>query len=69
MAAQKLEIPTWTAEDIGAEPELIGLHGSPTRVVKTNPPPPRDKDTLKLQGPVEDVAEKLVHELRVRSLV
>lgn len=69
MAAQKLEIPTWTAEDIGAEPELIGLHGSPTRVVKTNPPPPRDGETLKLDGSAEDVATKLVHELRLRSLV
>jgi electron transfer flavoprotein beta subunit len=69
MAAQKLEIPTWTAEDIGAEAELIGLHGSPTRVVKTNPPPPRDAETLRLEGTAEEVATSLVHELRLRSLV
>ncbi len=69
LAAQKMEIPTWTADDIGAEPERIGLDGSPTRVVKTNPPPPRDGETLKLEGPVEEMAGKLVHELRMRSLV
>jgi electron transfer flavoprotein beta subunit len=69
MAAQKKDIPTWTAEDIGAEIELIGLKGSPTRVVKTNPPPPRDKDTIKLDGAPGDIAGKLVHELRLRGLV
>ena len=69
LAAQKKVIPTWTAEDIGAEIELIGLNGSPTRVVKTNPPPPRDKDTIKLDGTPDDIAGKLVHELRLRGLV
>ena len=69
LAAEKMEIPTWAAEDIGAEPELIGLHGSPTRVVETNPPPPRENESIKLDGTVEDIASRLVHELRMRSLV
>ena len=34
LAAQKVEIPVWKAETIGAEIEKIGLDGSPTRVVK-----------------------------------
>ena len=69
LAAQKIEIPTWTAADIGADPDLIGLNGSPTRVVKTNPPPAREKASLKLDGTPSDSARKLVHELRLRSLV
>jgi electron transfer flavoprotein beta subunit len=31
-----LEIPVWTAEDIGLAPESIGLAGSPTQVHKVN---------------------------------
>jgi electron transfer flavoprotein beta subunit len=33
---RQLEIPVWTAEDIGAEEDKIGLAGSPTQVHKIN---------------------------------
>jgi len=69
LAAQKIEIPTWTAVDIGADLSKIGLDGSPTRVVKTNPPPARTTETLKLDGSPADSAQKLVRLLRLRSLV
>lgn len=69
LAAQKREIPTWTAADIEAETDKIGLDGSPTRVVKTNPPPTRDKASLKLEGSASECVHRLVHELRLRSLV
>ena len=32
LAAHDLRIPVWTADDIGASPDRIGLAGSPTRV-------------------------------------
>jgi electron transfer flavoprotein beta subunit len=69
LAASKREIPTWTAADIGADPALIGLSGSPTRVVKTEPPKARDVASLRLDGPVSESVHRLVHELRLRSLV
>lgn len=69
LAAQKIEIPTWTAADIGADLSKIGLDGSPTRVVKTNPPPARTTESLKLDGSPADSAQKLVRQLRLRSLV
>jgi electron transfer flavoprotein beta subunit len=69
MAARKAEIPTWTAEDVNAEEAKIGLDGSPTRVVKTEPPPARHKDTELISGTPEEAAKKIIHELRVRSLV
>ena len=69
LAAQKLEIPVWSPEDIGAEEEMIGLNGSPTRVVKTGAPPPRDKETIVLDGTPADTASRLVRELRIRGLV
>ncbi|MCY0860490.1 MAG: FAD-binding protein [Sulfolobaceae archaeon] len=37
--AKKVEIPKLTKDDIGAEPEKIGLKGSPTLVVRVSPPP------------------------------
>jgi electron transfer flavoprotein beta subunit len=68
LASQKVGITTWTAEDIGAEAEKIGLYGSPTRVVVTNPPPARNKKSVKLEGAAPDIARRLVHELRLKSL-
>ncbi len=38
LKAKKLEIKQWTAKDIEADPESLGLKGSPTRVVKTFSP-------------------------------
>ena len=34
--ARDLDIPVWTADDIGATAETIGLAGSPTQVHKVN---------------------------------
>ena len=36
LAARGLKIPIWTADDVGAEEEKIGLAGSPTQVYKIN---------------------------------
>ncbi|MEI8334560.1 MAG: electron transfer flavoprotein beta subunit/FixA family protein, partial [Chloroflexota bacterium] len=36
LVAHDLEIPVWTADDIGATDEIIGLAGSPTQVHKIN---------------------------------
>jgi electron transfer flavoprotein beta subunit len=69
LAAQKMEIPTWGAADIGADPGKIGLDGSPTRVVKAEPPPPRGKATLRVEGKAADCAEAFVRELRLKGLV
>jgi electron transfer flavoprotein beta subunit len=69
LAAQKIDIPTWTAADVGADPDKIGLDGSPTRVVKTNPPPARTTESLRLVGSATENAQRLVRELRLRSLV
>ncbi|MEN6364878.1 MAG: electron transfer flavoprotein subunit beta/FixA family protein [Rectinema sp.] len=68
LAAQKVQIPVWTAADIGAEPGKIGLDGSPTRVVKTAPPPMRHKDSLKVEGTAAECAAVIVRQLRLKSL-
>lgn len=68
MAAKKAEILEWTAEDLGADTAKLGSQGSPTRVVKTEPAPGRDKETLKLEGDPDKQARDLIHQLRIRSL-
>jgi len=69
MAAKKAEIPLWDAAGIDADPAKLGLDGSPTRVVETNPPPAREAETLVLDGEPAESARKLVHELRMRTLI
>jgi electron transfer flavoprotein beta subunit len=35
MRSKKAEVPVWTVDDIGADPALCGLKGSPTQVIHT----------------------------------
>lgn len=65
--ASKIQIPTWTATDLEVDANLIGLNGSPTKVVKIATPPPRQgqclviqADSVELQADI--LAEKLVAE-------
>ncbi len=63
MRAKKAEITTWTAKDIEADPERIGLAGSPTQVIKIFSPAPR-KGGQMLEGPTEEVVDKLANILK-----
>lgn len=36
LLAHDLKIPVWTADDLAADPERLGLNGSPTQVYKVN---------------------------------
>ena len=63
MAARKADIPTWTAQDLGADPEKLGLKGSPTKVVKIFTPEPRQGGEV-LTGDADAVVEQLVDRLK-----
>ncbi|MFC1704644.1 electron transfer flavoprotein subunit beta/FixA family protein [Candidatus Omnitrophota bacterium] len=63
MRAKKAEIKKFTAEDLETDPELLGLKGSPTQVVKIFTPPPRQGGQM-LEGETSEVVEKLVKELK-----
>ncbi len=69
LAAAKMDIPVWKPCDIGAEIDKLGLDGSPTRVVKTAPPPSRDTVAKRIEGASRDCAKQLVKELRFRSIL
>jgi electron transfer flavoprotein beta subunit len=59
MRAKSAKIMHWTAKDIEAEAENIGLSGSPTNVVKIFTPPPR-KGGQMLTGETAEIVEKLI---------
>ena len=66
--AQDKQTYTWTAADIGADPQKLGLNGSPTRVDRIFPPPARQKGEV-LTGTAVELAGKLVEILKKESFV
>ncbi|MGB4705396.1 MAG: electron transfer flavoprotein subunit beta/FixA family protein [Candidatus Saccharicenans sp.] len=68
--AQKVQIPVWTSKDLNVDPNLIGLNGSPTRVVKIETPPPRPGKCEIIQGDsVEQMAEILAEKLIAEKII
>ncbi len=68
MQARKKEITTWSAADIGVEPEQCGLAGSPTTVVEIFPPQ-RSHTGERLEGEAREVARQLFAKLRENKVV
>ncbi len=68
MKAKNLTVPSWSASDIGADPDRCGLKGSPTKVVKIFPPAPRGQREI-LSGSIEDQAATVIKQLKERSLL
>ncbi len=68
MAAKKAEIPTWTAADIQAPADKVGLLGSPTQVVKVMTPPCRSGGD-KYSGEPDELAGKLLDVLKCLEVV
>ena len=66
--ARAAEIKVWKPDDIGADPAMIGLAASPTRVVKTQPQTSRNTDTFRIEGEPRDAAKALAGELLRRKL-
>jgi len=67
MRAKKAEIRKLEAKDLDADPDLLGLKGSPTKVVKIFTPSPRKGGQI-LEGEVKDVCEKLAELLKTEIL-
>jgi len=66
MAAKKTTVPRWGAKDVGAAPEVCGLNGSPTKVVKIFAPPTKTGG-IRMDGREEPAAAieailKILHE-------
>ena len=63
MRAKKAEIKQWKAKDLDIDPGLIGLNGSPTKVVRIFTPPPKKGGQI-LEGDAKEVSRKLFELLK-----
>lgn len=68
MNSKKAQIPVWTAADLQAPAEKLGLQGSPTQVVKVFSPPHREGGD-KFAGEPEELADKLAGLLKELEIV
>jgi electron transfer flavoprotein alpha/beta subunit len=68
--AARMEIPTWTAADMDVDPDLIGLTGSPTKVVKVFSPPAREGECDVVEADsLEQAAEILADKLLAEKII
>ena len=68
--AKKIEIPVLGADDIEADPGMIGLRQSPTRVVKAfRPQVGRSGEIVRAEDGLEEAVDGLVNFLAEKSLV
>jgi electron transfer flavoprotein beta subunit len=59
--ATRMEIPVWNAEALpDAEPEHLGLNGSPTQVVRIFTPPPRGEEADMIEADAPDKAAEIL---------
>jgi len=68
MKAKSIKVTAWSAQDIGADPDLCGLKGSPTKVVKIFPPTPRGQREI-LSGTIEDQVSVVAKKLKEQALI
>ncbi len=67
-ACREADYPVWTAADIGADPDKIGLNGSPTQVKRSFAPEPHGEGMI-LEGSAEEMARDLVSKLKDDNVV
>ncbi len=69
MKAKKAEITVWNAAAIGADPEKVGLKGSPTAVAKIFSPPRREGGQMIEGETPADLAKAVVAKLKAQQVI
>lgn len=69
MKALKKPRHTWNAAELGCEPDMIGIPGSPSSNKKIFEPPKRMTETKYFEGEVEAVAKAIVDALEAEKLI
>ena len=67
-ASLKKPYNVWSALDIGAEKQYLGLKGSPTQVAKIYPPPQREKASM-TSGSSQEAVEKILDIMRKEHFI
>ncbi len=68
-AHRELKTQVWTAEDLGADPSMIGLNGSPTQVKRTFAPEPKGTVEMLEADGAQALASLLVDKLKEKNVV
>ncbi|MFH0896998.1 MAG: electron transfer flavoprotein subunit beta/FixA family protein [Candidatus Bathyarchaeota archaeon] len=68
MDARKMSVTIWDARNLNGEKNRFGLDGSPTRVIKVFPPPPRPGGEI-LGGDPKSQAKLLIQRLSERHII
>ena len=68
MASTKAKFDVWTAADLEADPDKLGLKGSPTRVIKIMTPPSRTGGDC-CEGETGELADKLFETLSSMEVI
>ena len=68
MKAKSLKVATLSAKDIQADENMIGLKGSPTKVVRIFPPAPRGQREI-LTGTIEQQVDLVARKLKEQSVI
>jgi len=64
MKAKKKPYEEWTAENVDADPDLLGLNGSPTWVEKVYPPTAKEAGVMLEGETADELVEKIVETLK-----
>jgi electron transfer flavoprotein beta subunit len=64
-ALEKADVKKWNADDLNADPELIGVPGSPTIVTGLDQAATQDRKKIFLEGDSSEIAEQIVRILRI----
>ena len=67
-AYREQNVTRWGVKDIDADPEALGLKGSPTQVKRSFTPPPKEPGQIIQSGPSE-AAKDLVAILRQKNII
>jgi electron transfer flavoprotein alpha/beta subunit len=69
MKANRKEIPVWTAADVEAQPELIGLKGSPTQVRRIFTPQQRVQGEIIQEENARAAVDRLLTKLNQAKII
>jgi electron transfer flavoprotein beta subunit len=68
MKAKSAQIPVWTAQDLDANPDEVGVGGSPTRVIRIWSPK-REQRSEMIEGDAESQVSQLIDKLKELTIV
>ncbi len=67
-AYREQTVEHWGVAEIGADPEMVGLKGSPTQVKRSFSPPPKDPGEI-IKAPPAEAAKQLVSRMKQKNLL